>query len=164
MTVRRNSCFPDCGCSRGDMGEAFDRIAKQEMRVPLKLTDLCRQNIGWYSDRSLEPSGVSGWGLGKRSGLYFLWHKDDYCDQHNLFHMRALYVGKGAFSARLRKHWATKDTSEEMLVYFTYVELPNRIAKYVEQLLLDIYRLPLNISENHGKATLCAYFSQCEVD
>ena len=55
-------------------------------------------------------------------------------------------------------------TSEEMLVYFTYVELPNRIAKYVEQLLLDTYELPLNISENRGDRTLCAYFTQGEVD
>lgn len=146
------------------MGNAFDRIARQELRRPLKLLDLCRQNIGWYTDRSLEPSGVTGWGLGKRSGLYFLWHKDDYCDRHQLFHMRALYVGKGAFSSRLKSHWASKDTSEQLLIYFTHVQLPNRIAKYVEQLLLDTYNFPLNSSENGGEATLCAYFTQCEVD
>ena len=164
MPVHHEECFPECGCSCGDMGAAFDRITKKEMRAPLKLSELCRQNIGWYSDRSMEPSGVSDWGLGRRSGLYFLWHKDGYCDRHDLFHMRALYVGKGAFYARLRKHWASKDTSEEMLVYFTYVELPNRIAKYVEQLILDTYELPLNISENRGEGTLCAYFTQWEVD
>jgi hypothetical protein len=146
------------------MGDEFDRVAQQELRVPLKLHDLCRQNIGWYSDRSLEPSGVTGWGLGKRSGLYFLWHKSGYCDRHNLFHMRALYVGKGAFSARLRNHWASKDTAEQLLIYFTYVELTNRIAKYVEQLLLDIYKFPLNSAENCGTSNLCAYFTQNELD
>ena len=136
------------------MGDEFDRVAQQELRVTLKLHDLCRQNIGWYSNRSLEPSGVSGWGLGKRSGLYFLWHKNGYCDRHNLFHMRALCVDKGAFSARLRNHWASKDTAEQLLIYFTYVE----------QLLLDIYKFPLNSAENRGTANLCAYFTQNEVD
>lgn len=164
MTVGIDACFPECPCSCGDMGEAFDRVAKQELRTPLKLRDLCRQNVGWYCDRSIEPSGVTGWSLGKRSGLYFLWRKDDYCDRHGLFHMKALYVGKGAFAARLRNHWALKDTAEQMLIYFTYVELPNRTAKYVEQLLLDIYEFPLNVAENNGRSQLCAYFTQCEVD
>ncbi|UDQ91173.1 hypothetical protein LJE71_09355 [Xanthobacter autotrophicus] len=164
MTVEIVSCFPDCPCSCGDMGHEFDRVAQQELRVPLKLRDLCSQKVGWYSERSLDSSGVTGWGLGKRSGLYFLWYKNGYCDRHDLFHMRALYVGKGAFSARLRNHWASKDTSEQLLIYFTYVELPNRIAKYVEQLLLDIYKFPLNSAENRGTANLCAYLAQRDVD
>ncbi|HCP82406.1 MAG TPA: hypothetical protein DIT67_12810 [Octadecabacter sp.] len=78
--------------------------------------------------------------------------------------MQALYVGKGDANKRLRHHWKTKNTEEQMLIYFTFFPCENRKAKYIELLLLDIYDLPLNKSENSGTATLCAYFSQFEVD
>jgi hypothetical protein len=81
-----------------------------------------------------------------------------------MFHMRALYVGKGRIGTRLRDHWKRKDFSEALLVYFTYVELSNRMSKYLEQLLLDVYDLPFNKSENPGIGIFCAHFTQCEVD
>lgn len=99
-----------------------------------------------------------------RSGLYFLWRKDACCPEHELFHMRALYVGKGVFSRRFRRHWQAQPTLDVQLVYFTYVELPNRLAKYAEQLVLDCYDMPLNRAENAGRGRLCAYFTQNEVD
>jgi predicted component of type VI protein secretion system len=61
-------------------------------------------------------------------------------------------------------HWKKKDFSEEMLVYWTYLEMPNRQAKYVEQLLLDLFKIPFNKSESRGTQTLCAYLTQNEVD
>jgi hypothetical protein len=78
--------------------------------------------------------------------------------------MRALYVGKGMIEQRLLQHWKDKDFSEEMLVYWTSLEMPNRQAKYVEQLLLDLYKFPHNKSENEGRGLLCAHFEQVEVD
>ena len=157
-------CFGECACSCGEPTKAFDEIAAREMRVQLRLDVLVRENIAWYCDRSLDDVLVGLWGLGRRSGLYLLWHKNDYCSVHELFHMKALYVGKGRFSARMRRHWEKQPTEEQQLIYFTFAELPNRIAKYAEQLILDLYDLPLNRSEKRGRATLCAHFSQSEVD
>jgi hypothetical protein len=157
-------CFETCDCRCGEGDGAFDAIIERETRFSLRFDDICRARIGWYSDKSLDNSGAPGSLLAGRAGLYFLWHKDDYCPHHERFHMRALYVGKGRFHRRLRAHWEGKDTSTEMLVYFSFVELENRVAKYVEQLLLDLYHFPLNTAENPGKRRLCAHFSQSEVD
>lgn len=158
------ACFDQCGCSCGGDYRAFDVVADREMREPLLLDDICRRNIGWYSDRTIADAHLGDWGLKGLSGLYFLWHKDEYCPEHGLYHMRALYVGKGSIPGRLKSHWADKPTAEQMLIYFSYAVLPNRIAKYAEQLILDCYDLPFNAAENPGTGKLCAYFSQSEVD
>lgn len=157
-------CFEHCGCSCTATFEAFDHIAERELRDVIKLNDIIRQNIGWYSDRSIDDSYIGEWGLHGLSGLYFLWHKDAYCAVHEKFHMRALYVGKGSIAKRLKSHWENKPTADAMLVYFTYAVLPNRLAKYVEQLVLDCYDIPYNSVENRGTMTLCAYFDQGDVD
>lgn len=157
-------CFQECTCTCGEQEPDFDRIIAVETNFVLSLSELCRKNIGWYGDRTIDQNGVGDWELGKRSGLYFLWHKDDYCDRHDRFHLRALYVGKGGFRQRIKSHWERKDTSEQLLVYFSYVDLPNRAAKYVEQLLLDLYHFPLNKAENHGTGSLCLHLTQSEVD
>ncbi|WP_271438931.1 hypothetical protein [Pontixanthobacter luteolus] len=144
--------------------EPFDQIASRELRQPISLYDLCRENIGWYTDKAIADSHLDDWGLNGLSGLYFLWHKEDYCSVHHRFHMRALYVGKGALPARLKAHWLKKPTEELMLIYFSYVVLANRMAKYIEQLILDCYNLPFNQAENLGELSLCAHFEQAEVD
>lgn len=64
----------------------------------------------------------------------------------------------------MRRHWDSQPTEEQLLIYFTYADLLNRIAKYAEQLVLDCYRLPLNRAENTGTRKLCAHFPQGEVD
>lgn len=81
-----------------------------------------------------------------------------------MFHMRSLYVGKGNFLRRLISNWKTKPTHNEMLVYVTHVPLSNRVAKYIEQLLLDIFDFPYNKAENPGTRRLCAHLSPFEVD
>lgn len=156
-------CY-DCGCSCGAVDTVFDETAAAELRTPPMLNELCRTNIAYYCDRTIDGVLVRNWPLKGRSGVYVLWHKDEYCAGHQNFHMCALYVGKGAFDARKLDHWATKPTADIQLVYFSYLDLPNRISKYVEQLLLDIYNLPLNVSENRGTTRLCTHFTQCEVD
>lgn len=149
-----------CDCCCGEVRGHFDVTLLAETRFATRLHHLCHSNILWFTeDRFEKLDSLKG-----RSGVYILWHKDGYCSTHDLFHMRALYVGKGRFNARLYSHWLQKDFSEEMLVYWSLVEMPNRHAKYVEQLLLDTYILPLNKSENSGTERLCAYLTQCEVD
>lgn len=163
-TAQIHPCFFECECACGAYDKSFDDIAKNELVTPPRLVDLYRQNITWYLDRSEGEHHAELWDLGNRSGLYFMWHKNDYCANHDMFHMRALYVGKGKFSQRMRSHWKSKSTEDAQLIYFTFAELPNRVAKNAEQLILDCYNLPLNKAENKGLRRLCAHFTQSEVD
>lgn len=78
--------------------------------------------------------------------------------------MRCMYVGKGAIGQRFISHYMQKDFSEEMIVYWSYFPAINRVAKYLEQLLLDTFKFPLNRAENSGEGRLCAYYSQSEAD
>lgn len=107
---------------------------------------------------------INDWSVDDKEGVYILWHKNEYCVEHDLFHMKGLYVGKGRIQKRIADHFFKKEFSDEMLIYFTYLELPNRISKYIEQLMLDTFRIPYNKNENTGKENLCAYFTQTEVD
>ena len=158
------NCFEVCSCRCGQTHDEFDQIAERELVNPIALQQITRANIGWFGDRSICDHHIKMWRLDKREGLYILWHKSDYCADHDRFHMAALYVGKGNIGTRLRDHWMKKDFSDQLLIYFTYAELPNRHSKYYEQLLLDIYDFPFNKAENSGDRTLCEHFSQYEVD
>lgn len=158
-------CYSTCTCNCDKTSSLFDSTLAEETNFKVSLSDICHSNVGWYSDKTVcDDHLLKTWDLSKKMGLYVLWHRDDYCPEHELFHMKALYVGKGHVERRLLKHWEEKDFSEELLVYWTYVELPNRQAKYCEQLLLDIYALPFNKSENPGRKCFCAYLTQSEVD
>lgn len=160
-----NLCFDGvCECSCNKAFPDFDRIIREETKFDITLDWLCRSNIGWFGDKSHADHLIGEWDIEKTDGVYLLWHKNGYCADHQIYHMRCLYVGKGIIPLRLFDHWNKKDFSEEMLVYWTYLEMPNRHAKYVEQLLLDLFAIPFNKSESRGRQTLCAYLTQYEVD
>lgn len=142
---------------------SFDAVMASETNSSIRLDELCHSNVGFFTEKTIDDSELSRGPLGIE-GVYLFWHKDAYCDVHDLFHMRALYVGKGKIFVRLASHWQNKDFSNEMIVYYTYIEMPNRHAKFTEQLLLDTFDFPFNKAENRGKERLCAYFSQVEVD
>lgn len=160
------NCFEEiCSCSCNQTDSSFDEIIKLETRFKLTLFDICHSNIGWFTDKSISnESYLDEWNINTNEGVYFLWHKDAYCELHNLYHMKCLYVGKGKIISRLINHFKNKDFSEELLVYFTFFNMPNRQAKYIEQLILDIYDIPNNKYENKGEKPLCMYFTQVEVD
>lgn len=63
------ACFAHCGCSCRTTYDAFDRVAADELREPLRLHDLCRANIGWYTDGSLADTHLRYWGLQGLSSL-----------------------------------------------------------------------------------------------
>ncbi len=157
-------CYELCDCECFDEAKQFDSVRIAETRFSPSLYDVCHSNIGWYSDKSISDAHLGEWGLANAFGIYILWHKDDYCSEHELFHMRALYVGKGEVKNRLYDHYRSKDFSEQLLVYWTYLEMPNRVAKYYEQLTLDTFRIPMNKREARGEALLCTHFTQAEVD
>ena len=159
------TCFEElCTCRCSELSPDFDEIVQTETKFLITLESLCHSNIGWFSDKTLCDHHLEEWELSATEGVYLLWHKDGYCDAHELFHMKCLYVGKGKIPIRLSDHWKSKDFSEEMLVYWTFLEMPNRQAKYVEQLLLDLYSVPRNKYEPEGTRRLCAHLTQCEVD
>lgn len=156
-------CFDGvCGCRCGADSLEFDRIVQAETRLQYRLHDLCHMNIGnlLADQHFLDPS------LAKSEGLYFIWEKNGWCDTHGLFHMKCLYVGKGKLYARLYDHWKNKGFSNhyDSIIYTTHCEMPNRHAKYVEQLVLDLFEIPLNTAESRGTLPLCAHFTQLEVD
>jgi hypothetical protein len=135
-----------------------------ELAIKISLYDICHSEIRWYMDKSFASEAIDLSEVDHRTGIYILWHKDDYCPSHEKFHMRSLYAGKGLRSVRIKDHWKRKDTSTEMLIYYSFYACENRIAKYLEQLLLDTYDFPLNKSENRGNKKLCAYYFQSQVD
>lgn len=159
-------CFEGiCNCTCGSYNTIFDSILKNETNFNFNLYDICHSNIGWFTDISICGNHhIADWDIDTKEGIYFLWHKDGYCDKHDVFHMKCLYIGKGYILRRLINHFKTKDFSEEMLVYFSYFIMNNRQSKYIEQLVLDTYNIPYNINENMGLNKLCMYFSQEEVD
>jgi hypothetical protein len=161
-----NTCFEDCcDCSCGFVDPTFDLMLKSETKLDFTLKDICHSNIGWFTDVTIcDEHYLDEWKIDKVEGVYFLWHKNGYCSRHETFHFKCLYVGKGQVLRRILNHFKNKDFSEEMLVYFTYHELPNRVSKYVEQLILDNYKIPMNRNEIKGSKTLCMYFTQSEVD
>jgi hypothetical protein len=161
------SCFETCSCQCNETTQEhglLSDILHNELRLDINLHMLCHSNIGWFLDKSQSAHEIETWGLQKKSGVYLLWHKDDYCAEHETFHMRCMYVGKGSVGRRFIAHYLEKDFSEEMLIYWSYFPAINRVAKYLEQLLLDTFRFPLNRAENSGQGRLCAYYTQSEVD
>lgn len=157
-------CFEVCPCSCGNVDATFDQVIREETKFEITLHDLCHKNILWFQDLSHCDERVNGWNLEGKSGIYLLWSRDDYCPIHQNFHCSALYVGKGNIKNRLSSHITKKDFSEEMIVFASYIEIPNRISKYIEQLLLDTYRFARNKSEAKGTRTFCHHLSQTESD
>ena len=68
-----------CRYRLGGADGPFDAIVSRETRFALRPDDICCANIGQYGGKAFGDSGGGDWGLKCRSGLCFLWHKDDYC-------------------------------------------------------------------------------------
>lgn len=92
-------------------------------------------------------------GLDKKVGLYLLWRDEEHCDEHGHYFVRAIYVGKGKALDRVLSHASTKLPKDEM-IWVTFYECENFIAKFLEQVFLDTYAFELNKNENPGTETL----------
>jgi len=155
-------CYTECDCCCGPEGQAFNEIIEAETLIKVLATDLAHSNLGWFC--GLDDLKDGAWPISENDGVYLLWEKSDYCPEHERFHAKALYVGKGCVKRRIFDHAKNKGFTEEDIVYFTFLDIPNRQAKYVEQLLLDLYDFPLNKAENRGTKRFCAYITQSEAD
>ncbi|WP_255100221.1 hypothetical protein [Synechococcus sp. L2F] len=123
---------------------------------------IAHSNIGWFV--GFPDPCFHDWQMSNESGIYMLWEKGDYCTIHELYHGKALYIGKGAVKARIWEHSKRKRLIQDEITCFTFTLMENRMTKYIEQLILDLYDIPLNIAENRGNGTLCSYINQGEAD
>lgn len=98
-------------------------------------------------------------GLQGKMGLYHLWIEIGHCQDHDMHSLLCVYVGKGWAEGRILSHIKTKWPEEHML-YITFYECENRIAKYLEQLFLETYDFHLNKSENTGRGSLYARWDE----
>lgn len=158
------SCFEDCSCTCTDTHKEFDDVINEETKFGSSLLEISKSNIGWFTDKTIAEQQLALWGIADSFGVYMIWYKEDYCGEHDRFHMKCLYTGKGRIAPRLREHCRKKDFSEEMICYFSFFPCENRKAKYIEQLLLDTYYFPLNKAEMCGTKELCQHWTQWDVD
>jgi hypothetical protein len=128
-------------------------------------------------------------GLDNKIGVYHIWNDEDFCDTHGRHNLQCVYVGKGTALTRLLDHTSddrlkegnrTSDGEARKILeerraenrrmrrqrlradephWITFFECENRIAKYIEQLFLDIYGFSLNTNENRGELELWASWS-----
>lgn len=94
-------------------------------------------------------------GLNRKRGLYHLWIEIGNCQDHRMYSLQCVYVGKGNVKGRVLEHIKKKWPEQEMF-YVTFFECENRIAVYLEQLFLGTYNFYLNENENTGTAPLFA--------
>ncbi|CAD6881637.1 hypothetical protein [Methylomonas albis] len=156
------TCYTECDCCCSAEGHEFDEIISEETLIEVSAKDLAHSNLGWFCGFDDLKNGA--WPISENDGVYLLWEKNDYCPKHDRFHARALYVGKGFVKKRIFDHAKNKGFTEDNIVYFTFIDIANRKAKYVEQLLLDLYDFPLNKAENLGTGRFCGYITQSEAD
>jgi hypothetical protein len=155
-----------CSCPR-DNHVPFDATCRKELALPisagliLNSSEFCTSfqlDMIQVLDPNLELGDLIG-GLSKKVGLYHLWIEEDYCHDHLMYSMRGLYVGKGEALGRVKAH-ALEKLPPSSLVGVTFFECENRVAKYLEQLFLDIYAFPYNINENPGTLELYASWDE----
>lgn len=96
--------------------------------------------------------------LKEKVGIYHLYIYDTHCQDHDVYSLQCVYVGKGLAINRIKSHIKEKWPESELL-YISFYECKNRIAKYYEQLFLDTYKFHLNDSENSGDKYLFARWS-----
>jgi hypothetical protein len=139
--------------------EKFDVVSTQEMCQKTTVHDVFNDSycvmvpLEYIDERENLSSHETLVDLKGKMGVYGLWIHQSDCYDHDMHRMFCLYVGKGYALNRVKKHIENK-WPETQLLYVTFYECENRIAKYIEQLFLDNYNFPLNIEENIGEGYL----------
>lgn len=142
--------------------DEFDTLARMELASPTDASSLV--NHSYYCmkipvDESFAVGDLNSKlflkPLRDRAGLYQLWIDHENCDDHDTYTMLCVYVGKGPPTTRVDIH--IKDRWPKIVdLYMTFTPMSNRLAKYYEQLFLDVYQFHLNRAENSGSNLLYA--------
>ncbi len=158
MTSCEDHDFP---CQNPDYSR-FDKIAANELAKPIAANVLVNESKFCMMIPVSEDSVVGDLNHGLflrtlrgQSGLYHLWVDYEACSDHGTHTMMCAYVGKGPPETRVASHIKTKWPQTSFL-YTTFTPLENRLAKYYEQLFLDLYDFVLNKAENPGENLLYA--------
>lgn len=139
--------------------DLFDSVLQKELRKRITVHDIFNssycvmvpiENIDENNDLTAHETLVD---LKGKMGVYGLWIHYTDCYDHDMHRMTCLYIGKGWALGRIKNHISDKWPKKELL-YVTFYECENRIAKYIEQLFLDNYSFPLNTDENRGEGLL----------
>jgi hypothetical protein len=154
----------DFPCQHPDY-TAFDRLARLELNTPPAADEIVNASpfcTVISIDEAIQIGDLTYKdylkGLNKKTGLYHLWVDYDNCDDHDTHTMLCVYVGKGLAEARVTDHIKRKWPRKQLL-YVSFFECSNRLAKYLEQLFLDSYGFYLNTNENKGTAHLFAVWN-----
>lgn len=158
MTQCEYQEFP---CLSGNYNE-FDNIINRELKLNISAGDVTTKSnycISMHIDlmKIHDILDVNDYlsTLKRKMGIYQLWREVEECQDHELYLMECIYVGKGFAKDRIKDHIDNKWNPSEFL-YISFYECENRIAKYIEQLFLDTYKFELNKAENKGTHILYA--------
>lgn len=158
--------MPQCNyqefpCLTGDYVE-FDAICKSELIQTITAEEILNRSQFCtsisldliYNDKC-DFYSVNDYlsSLKDKVGIYHLWIEREHCQDHDLYLMQCVYVGKGYAWDRVKSHIKEKWPNDER-IYISFYECENRIAKYLEQLFLDTYDFYLNKDENTGSESL----------
>jgi hypothetical protein len=157
-----------CKCPRGGYS-AFDSLCAAELRLPITAADIINKSQFCISfqldqfDRWVRETLTLRdylYGLRNRMGVYHIWYEDEFCWEHHLYSMEAMYVGKGIALSRVSDHAERKDLRPDERIGVSFFECENRVAKYLEQLFLDTYDFEMNKNECRGTETLYACWDE----
>ena len=149
---------------------AFEQIARLELLEPPSADEILNHS-GFCSSFHLDMAhidilNVSDYlgSLKNSVGLYFLWvDSGEHCEAHGTHKMICVYIGKGDAKVRIEKHIKDKWPKDEQF-FVSFFECSNRIAKYLEQLFLDIYKFYLNHNEMSGQEYLYGFWDKHRYD
>lgn len=166
MTSCTDNDFP---CQNPDYSD-FDSIASLELNDPVSADDIVNRssvctilplNEQFLLDDHTYKSFTKS--IGKKRGIYHFWIEHDECVHHRTRTMLCVYVGKGFASKRLNDYVSVKwpdSIRRDVCLYVTFTEVTNRLAKYYEQLFLDLYNPMINKAENPGERKLYAVWDE----
>jgi hypothetical protein len=144
----------------------FDRLASQELKNPPTAEEIISHSEFCAFvplDEAMQLGNLTHKdylkGLNSKVGLYQMWINHENCTDHDTYTMLCVYVGKGMAESRMLQHIKNKWPNVTEL-YVTFYECSNRMAKYLEQLFMDIYNFHLNDNENPGIEQLFAVWDQ----
>jgi len=97
--------------------------------------------------------------LNKKAGVYTVWEPVDKCSYCDKLKLKLIYAGKAGETTkagalgRLKSHLKSKFSNHEE-IHIVFFPCINRIAKYYEQAILDVYNTKFNEQENPGTDTM----------
>ncbi|MHA2774828.1 hypothetical protein ACXZ7F_26595 [Vibrio harveyi] len=144
--------------------EKFDKIIENELINPITLSEIVNDShcvnsmINVRGEDENFPLGNIYSGLKGKFGVYAFWtYRSDF-ENGNEQMFKCQYIGKGYIDRRLKDN-LEKKWKDMQSMYFTFFECKNRLAKYIEQLILDCYDIPYNKAENPGEGELVALWN-----